>query len=194
MDVKIRKYASGMEEIVHDGGPALDVPVRKGFVAAIIENPFAGRYVEDIAPFMEDLKPLGLQMSKRLIDLVGGGDPKKIESYGKGSIVGADGEIEHGAFWHAPGGYAMRELLGEALAIVPSAKKVGGLGTRIDIPIHHINAAYVRGHFDAMEVGVPDSPRANEIVFILAMATGPRPHARMGGMAASEISKRDGLR
>ena len=123
-----------------------------------------------------------------------GGDPSKIEAYGKGAIVGEAGELEHGALWHVPGGYAMRELLGDALAIVPSTKKMGTLGTRLDIPIHHINAAYVRSHFSALDVGIGDGPKADEIVYALVMSTGARPHARVGGLEASEISQHDGLR
>ena len=103
------------------------------------------------------------------------------------------GELEHGALWHVPGGYAMRELLGGAKAIVPSAKKVGGLGARLDVPITHKDASYVRSHFDAIEVGIADAPRANEIVLVLAMTTGPRVHARVGGLAVSEIKGEDGL-
>ena len=194
MDVKIRKIVSGLEEVHHDGGPVLENPLRKGYAAAVIENPFAGRYVEDVAPFMEALKPMGFELSRRVIDLVGEGDPSRIQSYGKGAIVGADGEIEHAALWHVPGGVVLRELLGEALAIVPSSKKVGGMGTRIDIPLGHKDAAYVRSHFDAIEVGVPDGPKPDEIVFILAMTDGGRPHARMGGLDVSEISTKDGLR
>ncbi len=194
MDVKIRKIVSGLEEVHHDGGPALAPPLRKGYAAAVVENPFAGRYVEDVAPFMEALKPMGFELSRRVIDLVGEGDPTRIQSYGKGAIVGTNGEIEHAALWHVPGGIVMRELLGEALAIVPSSKKVGGMGTRIDIPLGHKDAAYVRSHFDAIEVGVPDGPKPDEIVFILAMTDGGRPHARMGGLDVTEISARDGLR
>ena len=194
MDVKIRKIVSGLEEVHHDGGPVLAKPLRKGYAAAVIENPFAGRYVEDVAPFMEALKPMGFELSRRVIDLVGEGDPSRIQSYGKGAIVGAGGEIEHAALWHVPGGIVMRELLGEALAIVPSSKKVGGMGARIDIPLGHKDAAYVRSHFDAIEVGVPDGPKPDEIVFILAMTDGGRPHARVGGLDVTEISARDGLR
>ena len=106
----------------------------------------------------------------------------------------AAGELEHGALWHVPGGYAMREILGDAKAIVPSAKKVGGPGTRLDVPITHINASYVRSHFDAFEFGVADAPRADEIVYILVMTTGARVHARVGGLKASEIKGEDGLR
>jgi hypothetical protein len=108
--------------------------------------------------------------------------------------VGTAGELEHGALWHVPGGYAMREVLGGTKAIVPSAKKVGGPGTRLDVPITHINASYVRSHFDAMEVGIPGAPAADEVVFILVMTSGGRIHARVGGLKASEIKGEDGLR
>ncbi len=159
----------------------------------MIANPFAGRYEPDIAGFMDDLKPLGLEMAQTLIRALGG-DRKVIEGYGKGAIIGSAGELEHGALWHVPGGYAMREALGDAKAIVPSTKKVGGVGARLDVPITHINASYVRSHFDAMEVGVSDGPRADEMALALVMTTGPRIHARVGGLAASEITGEDGLR
>ncbi len=191
--VEVRKRVIVVEEIFHEGGPPATVPPRRGAVLAVIRNPFAGRYVEDIAGFMKDLEPLGLDMSKALLDALGG-DPKAIEGYGKGAIVGTAGELEHGGLWHVPGGYAMRAALGDAKAIVPSTKKVGGPGARIDIPVTHINASYVRSHFDAVEVGVPDGPRADELVYILVMTTGPRVHARIGGLKASEIKGEDGLR
>ncbi len=123
-----------------------------------------------------------------------GNDPAVIQGYGKGAIVGAAGELEHGALWHVPGGYAMRHALGEAKAIVPSAKKVGGPGTRLDVPVTHINASYVRSHFDAMEVGITDAPRADEMLLALVMTTGSRIHARVGGLKANEIKGEDGLR
>jgi hypothetical protein len=192
-DVFLRKRIIIIEEIFHEGGPIAITPLRRGAILAVIANPFAGRYVEDIAEFMDDLKPLGLVMATQLIAALGG-DPTMIEGYGKGAIVGAAGELEHGALWHVPGGYAMREVLGGAKAIVPSTKKVGGPGTRLDIPVTHINASYVRSHFDAMEVGVPDAPRADEIVLALVMTTGPRVHARVGGLQANEIKGEDGLR
>jgi Amino acid synthesis len=191
--VEVRKFVIQVEEIWHEGGPRAANPAKRGAIAAVIANPYAGRYVEDIVGYMDDLKPLGLVMAKRLITALGG-DASQIEGYGKGAIVGSSGELEHGALWHVPGGYAMRELLGGAKAIVPSAKKVGGLGTRLDIPITHKDASYVRSHFDAIEVGIADAPRANEIVLVLAMTTGPRVHARVGGLAASEIKGEDGLR
>jgi hypothetical protein len=143
--------------------------------------------------FMDDLKPLGLDMARSLVRALGG-DWKVVEGYGKGAIVGSAGEIEHGALWHVPGGYGMREVLGGAKAIVASTKKVGGPGTRLDIPITHINASYVRSHFDAVEVGMTDSPRADEILLALVMTTGPRVHARVGGLKASDIKGEDGLR
>jgi hypothetical protein len=192
-EVKVRKRLIVTEDIFHEGGPVAAKPLKRGAIVGVIHNPFAGRYVEDIAPFMKDLEPLGLDMARALVNALGG-DPEEIEGYGKGAIVGAAGELEHGALWHVPGGYAMREILGDAKAIVPSAKKVGGVGTAIDIPIHHRAAAYVRSHYDAMEVRVPDAPRGDEIVYVLAMTTGPRVHARVGGLKATEISKFDGQR
>lgn len=192
-DVIVRKFVVSVDEIFHEGGPASDTPLRRAAVLAVIENPFAGAYVEDIAFFMDDLKPLGLKMARRLIEALGG-DPAAVEGYGKGAIVGSAGELEHAALWHNPGGYSMRELLGDARAIVPSTKKVGGPGTRLDVPITHINASYVRSHFDAVEVGIGDAPRANEMVLALAMTTGPRIHARVGGLKAGEIKGEDGLR
>ena len=130
--------------------------------------------------------------AERLIVELGG--LEGIDGYGKGAIVGEAGEIEHGALWHVPGGYAMRERLGEARAIVPSAMKLAGMGAALDVPLGHINAAYVRSHFDAMEIRVPDAPRANEIAFVLAMAKGPRIHSRMGGLEAWDVKGEDGLR
>lgn len=192
-EVEIRKILNVTEEIFHEGGPRANTPLRRAAVLAVIRNPFAGMYVEDIQPFMDDLKPLGLTMAHRLVDLLGG-DPKLIEGYGKGAIVGADGELEHGALWHAPGGYAMREVLGDALAIVPSTKKVGGVGARLDVPVTHINASYVRSHFDSMELGLNDAPRAGEMALALVMTTGPRVHNRAGGFSADQIAARDGLR
>jgi hypothetical protein len=189
----IRKIAILIEEIRHEGGPPPAVPRRRAAAMALVENPFAGRYVAELEGAMEDLKPLGFELSDRLIAALGG-NPKAIDGYGKGAIVGTAGEIEHGALWHVPGGYAMRERLGEAKAIVPSAKKVAAFGSRLDVPIGHINAAYVRSHFDGMEVGINDGPRPNEILFCLVMACGPRVHARMGGLAAADIKVWDGQR
>lgn len=191
--IEVRKVVVITDEIFHEGGPVAEVPVRRGAIVTVIRNPFAGRYVEDIAWFMKDLEPLGVKMAQRLLATLGD-DPAAIEGYGKGAIVGSAGELEHGALWHVPGGYAMRAVLGDAKAIVPSTKKVGGIGARLDVPLTHVNASYVRSHFDAMEVGVPDGPRADEMAVILAMSTSGRVHARVGGLKASEIEGKDGLR
>ena len=192
-DVVLRKTLLSIEEIFHEGGPVGEVPLRRGAIVAVLKNPFAGRYVEEIAGFMKDLEPLGLAMARQLLGALGG-DPRGIQGYGKGAIVGQAGELEHGALWHVPGGYAMREILGDAKAIVASTKKVGGPGTRLDVPITHINASYVRSHFDAIEVGVSDAPRADELAVVLAMTTGARIHQRVGGLKASDIKGEDGLR
>jgi len=191
--VRVRKVHLFIEEIVHEGGPPAAQPRLRGAVAVVMANPYAGRYEPDIMPFMEALKPVGIEATRRLVAALGN-ERDKIDAYGKASIIGAAGELEHGACWHVPGGYAMREVLGGAKAIVPSATKVGPLGARIDVPLHHKDAAYVRSHFDAIEVGVPDAPRPDEIVFILGMAAGPRIHSRAGGLKASEISVGDGQR
>lgn len=191
-DVKLRKIITSTEEIFHEGGPAPAKSLRRAATLAIIENPFAGRYAPEIQSFMEDLKPLGLQMAEKLIAALGGAD--QIEGYGKGALIGEAGEIEHGALWHAPGGYAMRQMLDNSNAIVPSTKKVTGVGGRLDVPITHINASYVRSHFDSMEVGSNDTPRANELVLALVMSTGARIHNRAGGLDAADIEGKDGLR
>ena len=192
-EVVVRKKVTCIEEIFHEGGPQADKPLRRAAVLAVIRNPFAGKYVASIETYMDDLKPLGLEMARNLVAALGG-RRDAIEGYGKGAIVGSAGEIEHGALWHVPGGYAMREVLGGAKAIVASSKKVGAPGTRLDVPVTHINASYVRSHFDAMEVGIHDAPRADEILLALVMTTGPRVHARVGGLKASEIKGEDGLR
>lgn len=192
MNVEVRKFALYVEETHHDGGPRLAQPVRKAWAAAVVKNPYAGRYEPDIMPMMDGLKPVGIELSRRLASALGGVD--KVDAYGKGVIVGSAGEIEHSALWHVPGGYAMRETLGRALAIVPSACKVGAIGATLDLPIHHKDACYVRSHFDAVTIVVPDAPRADELVLAITMASGGRPHARAGGLQASDISKMDGQR
>jgi len=204
--IEIHRILTQVETIHHEFGPISADPPRRGAVAAVLRNPFAGRYESDILPMMKALEPLGLQLAQRLLDALELA-PAQIESYGKGAIVGAAGELEHGALWHVPGGYAMRELLGwkadapavggqpgNALSIVPSTKKVGAPGTTLDVPLTHINASYIRGHFDAIEVRVSGAPRADEIVLILAMSRGGRVHQRVGGLKISEISRWDGQR
>lgn len=192
MDFSVRKMVVQVEEIRHEGGPVAAVPRVRGAVVAVVRNPFAGRHEPELQGAMEVLKPLGLEMTDRLIAALGGREG--IDGYGKGAIVGEGGEAEHGAIWHVPGGYSMRERLGESRAIVPSAMKVGGMGATLDVPLGHINAAYVRSHFDALTVSVPDGPRAGEIVLVLAMAKGPRVHSRMGGLEVWQVKGEDGLR
>ena len=188
----LRKTMIMLEQIHHEHGPAPETPRQRGAVLAVVKNPFVGVYETDLQAAMDDLKPLGLMMTDKLIAAMGG--IEGIDGYGKAGLCGEGGELEHTALWHVPGGYAMRARLGEAKAIVPSAMKVGGCGARIDVPLGHINAAYVRSHFDAMEVGLPDGPRADEIVFALAMTRGPRIHSRMGGLEMGDVKGEDGLR
>ncbi len=209
--IQIRRILTQVEDIFHEGGPVAAAPLRRGAIGAVLHNPYAGRYVEDLLPLMDALSPLGLRLAQQLLAAMQVG-PERIQGYGKGAIVGEAGELEHGALWHVPGGYAMRELLGwkgdaaaykagqgsgqsgNALAIVPSTKKVGGPGATLDIPLTHINASYVRSHFDALEFRVPDAPRSHEMLVVLAMSTGSRIHARVGGLKAADIAKWDGQR
>lgn len=191
-DFPIRKIALVTEEIRHDGGKPAETPRLRGAAMALVQNPFAGKYEPVLQPAMEDLKPLGAMLTERLIAALGG--PDGIDGYGKGAIVGTAGEIEHGALWHVPGGYAMRERLPATKAIVPSAMKVGAFGSSLDVPLGHTNAAYVRSHFDAITVCMPDGPRPDEILFVLAMARGGRIHSRMGGLEAWQVKGEDGLR
>ena len=190
--VNVRKYKLDVEECWHEGGPRLDAPLRVAVATALVKNPFAGRYEPDLLPFMAELRQLGTELSSRMVAALGGADA--VQAYGKGAIVGEDGELEHGAVWHEAGGWAMRELLGDPKAIVPAAKTIGGVGTRLMIPLGHIQAAYVRSHFGTAEMTVWDGPKRDEIAFGLVMATGGRIHARLGGLAAKDVVGNDGLR
>jgi hypothetical protein len=212
--IEVRRIVTMVEDIHHEFGPPSPQPLRRGAIAAVLTNPFAGRYEAQILPMMEALNPVGIDMARRLLAAMAV-PADRIEGYGKGAIIGAAGELEHGALWHVPGGYAMRELLGwkgdakayaagkgeaktgqpgNALAIVPSTKKVGPPGAALDVPLTHINASYVRSHFDAIEVRVPGAPAADEVVYILTMSTGPRVHERVGGLRAADIAQWNGLR
>jgi len=212
--IDIRRVLTQVEHIHHEFGPPPAQPLVRGAIAAVLTNPFAGRHEPDILPMMKLLEPVGIDMAQRLLAAMGV-PAERIATYGKGAIVGAAGELEHGALWHVPGGYAMRELLGwkgdrnayrqgqgeaktgqpgNALAIVPSTKKVGPPGATLDVPLTHINASYVRSHFDAIEVRVPGAPASDEIVFVLAMTTGHRVHERVGGLREQDIARWDGLR
>jgi hypothetical protein len=196
--VKVRKFVAAVEETLHDGGPALDRPVRKAVVGAVVANPYAGRHVADIQPMMKALEPLAVDLTGRVMKLLGA-TGSGLEAYGKGVIVGIAGELEHAALWHQPSGFGIRHAIHQdkaasAKSIVPSTVKVAAAGARIDIPLHHVTAAYVRSHFDSIEFCVPDGPRPDEIVFIVAAAIGGRPHPRVGGLTAAEIKVGDGQR
>jgi len=191
--VKLRKYVATVEETHHDGGPMLARAVTKAVVGGVIANPYAGRHVADIQPMMKALEPLAVDLTERVMKLLNakGSD---LEAYGKGVVVGLAGELEHAALWHQPSGFGIRHAMGGAKSIVPSTVKVAAAGARIDIPLHHVTAAYVRSHFDAIEFCVPDGPRPDEIVFIVAAAIGGRPHARVGGLTVDGIKLGDGQR
>ncbi len=190
--VKVRKVKLDVETVYHEGGPTVAQPLTIAVATAVVANPYAGGYEENLLPFMQELRALGADLSERLIAALGGA--KHVQAYGKGAVVGEDGELEHGAVWHEAGGWAMREALGNPLAIVPAAKTIGGIGTRIMIPLGHIQAAYVRSHFGVAEMTVWDGPRRGEIAFGLAMATGGRIHTRLGGLEVSQVKGEDGLR
>jgi hypothetical protein len=191
MTYDIRKTQLSVEEVWHERGPRLAQPLRVATVLAVIRNPFAGVYEADLMPFQSALRDLGRQLSADLVRALGA---DKVESYGKGAIVGEDGELEHGAVWHEAGGWALREALGGPKAIVPAAKTIGGPGTRLMVPLGHIHAAYVRSHFGTAEMTIWDGPRRDEIAFALAAATGGRVHDRIGGLRVDDISVHDGQR
>jgi Amino acid synthesis len=189
--IHVRKRLLTLETIHHEGGPVAPVPLRMAAAAAVVRNPFAGRYEPDLLPFMAELRALGSELAQELVGVLG---KDRVEAYGKAAIVGVNGELEHGAVWHEAGGWAMRAALGEPKAIVPAAKAVANAGYRLMVPLHYIHAAYVRSHFNAMEVGVQDGPRPDEIVYALVMADGGRVHARLGGLTKEQVKVHDGQR
>lgn len=189
--IQIRRTALTLETVYHENGPAPAVPLRQGCALAVVRNPYAGRYEPDLLPFMSQLRELGRQLATELATALGA---PNVEAYGKGAIVGVAGELEHAALWHEAGGWAVREVLGEPKAIVPASKAVAATGYRLMVPMHCIHAAYVRSHFNAMEMGLQDGPRPDEIVYGLVMATGGRIHSRIGGLNIDNISVHDGQR
>ena len=189
--IEIRKRSLSIETIYHEGGPPAATPLRLAAACAVIHNPYAGRYEPDLMPFMAEMRSLGTLLATELVEVLG---QDKIEVYSKAAIVGVNGELEHGAVWHEAGGWAMRSILGEPKAIVPSAKAVAATGYRLMVPLHYIHAAYVRSHYNSMEVGIQDAPRPNEILFALVMGTGGRVHARLGGLTKEQVAVHDGQR
>ena len=189
--IEIRKRSLTIETIYHEGGPVADKPLKLAAACAVIKNPYAGRYEPDLMPFMAELRSLGTLLAQELVDTLG---KENVEVYSKAAIVGVNGELEHGAVWHEAGGWAMRSVLGNPKAIVPAAKAVANAGYRLMVPLHYIHAAYVRSHFNTMEIGIQDAPRPNEILFGLVMGTGGRVHARLGGLTKENVSVHDGQR
>ncbi len=189
--MKIRKLVTVIEEIFSDGGRDARRPLRKVAAVAVIENPFAGRFVDDLTPLIDQGEELGALLAKKATEALGA----PAESFGKAAIVGEAGEYEHAAaLLHPKLGAPLRTAVGGGKAIIPSAKKLGGSGTTIDVPLHFKDAAFVRTHYDAMEVRLCDAPRANEIVLAIVVTDGGRPHPRVGGLTKDEAKKEDGLR
>ena len=194
MKAEIRKIVTVVDETLTEMGRSVDPPVRRAAAAAVIANPFAGRYVEDLGELMDVGEELGKLLGEKALAALGIEGPTA-ESYGKAALVGANGEMEHAAaILHPKLGAPLRKLLGKGAALIPSSKKRGGLGAVLDIPLGHKDAAYVRSHFDGMEVQINDAPRADEIVVAVAITTGGRPLPRIGGLKASEVKGEDGLR
>jgi len=194
MQPKIRKLVVTVEETHREMGRHLQPPPRKACALAVIENPFAGRYEDKLDPLIEIGAALGGLLGQRAVAALGIA-PERIESYGKAAIVGEAGELEHAAaILHPTLGKPLREAVGSGAALIPSAKKRAGMGARIDVPLGHKDAAFVRSHFDAMEVGIGDAPRADEIVVAIVVTDSGRPLPRIGGLQKHEIEGKDGLR
>lgn len=190
----IRKIVVTVEETHRESGKSVAPATRKAAAVAVVANPFAGKYVEDLAPLMEIGEELGGLLARRAVAALGieGG---KAESYGKAAIVGENGELEHAAaILHPKMGKPVREALVKGAALIPSAKKMGGMGTPIDVPLGHKDAAFVRSHFDGMEVRIADAPRADEILVAIVVTDSGRPLPRVGGLQKHEIKGEDGLR
>ncbi len=194
MELTIRKMVTVVEEVMLDGKKAVDKPFKKCAAIAVIKNPFAGEYVADLSLLSDVGEYLGGELAQKAVAAMGI-TPSQAESYGKGAIIGMNGELEHGAaILHPQLGKPMREAVGGGKAIIPSAKKLGGPGTTLDVPLHYKDAAFVRTHYDAMEVRLHDAPAADEIVVAVVVTSGGRPHPRIGGLQVQEIKGEDGLR
>jgi hypothetical protein len=194
MKAEIRKIVVLLDETLTEQGRPVTPPIRRAVAAAVIANPFAGRYVEDLTPLMEIGAELGGLLIARGIAALGI-DGALVQSYGKAAAVGEDGELEHAAaILHPTMGGPIRTALGGGAALIPSAKKRGGPGVTLDVPLGHKDAAYVRSHFDAIEIRIGDAPRAGEILVAVAATDGGRPLPRIGGLTADAIVGADGLR
>jgi hypothetical protein len=194
MNAIIRKIVTVVEEIHLEMGRPVSPPTRRAAAIAVIENPFAGRYVEDLSPLIAMGEKLGEMLAKRAVAALGI-EGSSAHSYGKAAAVGSDGELEHAAaILHPKMGAPVRKVLGKGAALIPSSKKRGGVGCTLDIPLGHKDAAFVRSHFDGMEVQINDAPRAGEIMVALAVTDSGRPLPRVGGLTVAEIKGDDGLR
>lgn len=194
MNAKIRKVIVQVDETRIEMGRPVEPPTRRALAMAVIENPCAGRYCENLDELIAIGEELGGLLGQKCVEALGI-LPSQAQSYGKGAIVGEAGELEHAAaILHPKLGAPLRKAVEKGAALVPSAKKMGGLGTALDVPLGHKDAAFVRSHFDAMEARVSDAPRAGEIVVAVVVTASGRPLARIGGLQVSEIVGQDGLR
>ena len=192
--VKIRKLVTTVDEIHSEMGKTISPPTRRAAAIAVIQNPFAEFYQENLEDLMSIGEQLGSLLGKRCIEALGI-KPSEAESYGKAALIGENGELEHGAaLLHPRMGTPLRREVGKGAALVPSSKKRGSMGDTLDIPLGHKDAAYIRSHFDSMEVRVNDAPRANEILVAIAITDSGRPLPRVGGLKAEEAEGKDGLR
>ena len=189
MAVTIRKWATFIEEVHEEGGKALSRPLRRVAVAVVVKNPYAGRNPDDLAELIDLGEVLGDELMRRCQEALG----TPVEAYGKGGIVGEAGELEHiAAVLHPKFGTPTRSRVG-GVSILPSVKKRGAMGASLDVPVHHIKAMLVRSHFDAITISVPDAPASDELLLVLAVTDGGRPHARVGGLKAEDAVGDDGL-
>ncbi len=194
MKAEVRKFAIFLEETRIEGGKPVAPPTRRAAAIAVIANPFAGRFVDNLDDLIAIGEELGQVLAEKAVAALGI-DGGKVESYGKAAAVGENGELEHAAaILHPKLGAPFRKVLGKGAALIPSSQKRGGPGVALDIPLGHKDAAFVRSHFDGMEVRINDAPRANEIMVAVAVTDSGRPHSRVGGLKVSEIKGEDGLR
>ena len=190
--MEVRKYLTLIEKIMYEGGKKLDKPVTKVAALAVVRNPHAGAYHDNLQGLIDIGGELGKILTKMAADLIG---LDRVESFGKGAIVGENGEIEHGASMnHVKFGNSMREILGKGKAVVPSTIVRGAMGTTLNVPVTYIDATLVRSHFDAMEIRIGDAPKADEIVVAAVLTDGGRPLSRLGGLKKEEIEGKDGLK
>jgi hypothetical protein len=194
MSAIIRKIAVNIEETHREMGRQITPATRKAVAVAVIENPFAGVYQEDLTDLMEIGAELGALLGRRCVEALGI-TPAEAESYGKSAMVGENGELEHAAaILHPKLGAPLRKAVEKGAALVPSSKKMGGPGQDLDVPLGHKDAAYVRSHFDGVEVRMNDAPRRNEILVAIAVTDSGRPLPRVGGLTHDEAEGKDGLR